>query len=255
LYRELATINKVIGLSPQSALDRAETFLAQQGYSILLRTDTSLTVKRDEPDYPIEEGVLALTVKALPQPEGGVRVKVRGNDEEGIRERQNEWREWVESLPDRGSDEPDTETTPLYETEDQFQIDDLEKSGPNVLVGEEESRQQAPAPQKKTQKKSEVQAPIHERTEEANSQKEASEVPEVSTEPRSAPCLYEYKMLQLPPTFATQEEDQEDNGAARYLQSIANEQAEQGWEFYRVDALSDKGRQRQYFVATFRRLR
>ena len=268
MYRELATINKLIDLSPQSALDRAETFLTQQGYITLLRTDTSLTVKRDHPAHPVKQGVLALKVVALPQPEGGgVQVKVRGNDQEGIRERQNEWKEWVESLPERISDEPGTETASLHETEGQVPIDDPEKDEPAVLGEEELGGQapaQAPAQASAPQKNSEVQdLGLKESPEEADSEDEAFDVPEVSpgptSTPHSVPHLYEYKMVQLPlplpPPLAAQEEDQEGDKAARHLQAVANEHAEQGWEFYRVDALGDRGGQRQYFVATFRRPR
>jgi hypothetical protein len=32
-----------------------------------------------------------LTVVAMPQPEGGVQVKIRGNDFDGVQARQTEW--------------------------------------------------------------------------------------------------------------------------------------------------------------------
>jgi hypothetical protein len=119
---------------------------------------------------------------------------------------------------------------------------------------------QAPAQPSTPQKNSKVQdLGLKESPEETDSEDEAFEVPEVSPGPpsvaHSAPHLYEYKMVQLPPPLAAQEEDQEGDKAARHLQAVANEQAEQGWEFYRVDALGDRGGQRQYFVATFRRPR
>jgi hypothetical protein len=38
---------------------------------------------------------------AVPQPAGGVRIKVSGNDREGVQERQGLWRLWAENLPKR----------------------------------------------------------------------------------------------------------------------------------------------------------
>jgi hypothetical protein len=46
-----------------------------------------------------------LTVAALPQPEGGVKVELRGNDREGVQERQDEWTKWADSLPKLGQHE------------------------------------------------------------------------------------------------------------------------------------------------------
>ena len=43
-----------------------------------------------------------LAVVVFPQPGGGVLVKIRGNDQEGVRERQFEFAEWAEGLPKRG---------------------------------------------------------------------------------------------------------------------------------------------------------
>lgn len=77
---------------------------------------------------------------------------------------------------------------------------------------------------------------------------------------------YEYKMLQIPPTIVVKEKEQRGNEAAYYLQSIANEQAGEGWEFYRVDTVGVVTRPGclgslfgakqtliEYFVVTFRR--
>lgn len=76
----------------------------------------------------------------------------------------------------------------------------------------------------------------------------------------------EYKMIQVPPTIVVKQKEYAGNEAAYYLQSIANEQAAQGWEFYRVDTIgvvvqpgclaSLFGAQRtltEYYVVTFRR--
>jgi hypothetical protein len=38
---------------------------------------------------------------AVPQPEGGVKIKLRGNDSEGLQERQGLWKLWAENLPKR----------------------------------------------------------------------------------------------------------------------------------------------------------
>jgi hypothetical protein len=71
------------------------------GYATLTRVPRSLTVKCDEPGRPKEMGVLNLTVVVYPLPGGGVLLRIRGNDWEGVRERQSEFAEWAESLPNR----------------------------------------------------------------------------------------------------------------------------------------------------------
>lgn len=73
---------------------------------------------------------------------------------------------------------------------------------------------------------------------------------------------YEYRMVQIPPTIALSGREKGGEAAA-YLAKVANEQAQQGWEFYRVDqlgvaepqgCLSTGGPQmRMYYVVTFRR--
>ncbi len=83
MYEELGSIRGVVDLSAQEALDRAEAFLTQQGYTPLRRAANSLTVQRCPPSEDGGQGTLVLSVAALPQPEGGVRIKVRGNDREG----------------------------------------------------------------------------------------------------------------------------------------------------------------------------
>lgn len=77
--------------------------------------------------------------------------------------------------------------------------------------------------------------------------------------------MYEYMMVQVPPTIVVKQKEQAGNEAAVYLQSIANQYATQGWEFYRVDTVgvvvqpgcmaSLFGAQRtvtEYYVVTFR---
>jgi hypothetical protein len=103
VYGELASIREVIDLSPEEVLDAAEVFLVKFGYITLARKPDSLTVKREEAGRPTEMGVLNLTVAVYPQPGGGVLIKIRGNDREGVRERQSEFAKWAESLPKRGA--------------------------------------------------------------------------------------------------------------------------------------------------------
>jgi hypothetical protein len=96
---ELASIKEVVDLSPQQALDEAQTFLVRQGYSIMQRRGESLTMQRRFPNQTVEQNTLNLTVTALHQPEGGVRISARGNDREGVKEWRSAWTEWSEGLP------------------------------------------------------------------------------------------------------------------------------------------------------------
>ncbi|MAU09044.1 MAG: DUF4177 domain-containing protein [Anaerolineaceae bacterium] len=76
---------------------------------------------------------------------------------------------------------------------------------------------------------------------------------------------FEYMMVQVPPTIP-KSKGASGSEAASYLQSIVNEHATKGWEFYRVDSIgvvSDPGclgallGQKQtiieYYVVTFRK--
>lgn len=98
-YRELVSIKEVVDLSPQQALDETQTFLVRQGYSIMERRGESLTMQRRFPNQTVEQNTLNLTVTALHQAEGGVRISATGNDHEGVKEWQSAWTEWSESLP------------------------------------------------------------------------------------------------------------------------------------------------------------
>ncbi len=75
---------------------------------------------------------------------------------------------------------------------------------------------------------------------------------------------YQYRMLQVPPNVSVRGVAQGQE-AAQYLQTLVNEQARQGWEFYRVDEigvevrpgclwalLGQKATYTQYYVVTFR---
>jgi hypothetical protein len=76
---------------------------------------------------------------------------------------------------------------------------------------------------------------------------------------------YEYKMVQVPPTIVLKK-DTGQGEAAQYLQAVVNQEAVQGWDFYRVDEIGVKQRpgclgimmgQREattvYYVVSFRR--
>ncbi len=73
-------------------------------------------------------------------------------------------------------------------------------------------------------------------------------------------------MVQIPPTIVVKQKEFQGNEAAYYLQSVANEHASQGWEFYRVDTvgvvtnpgclaslLGAKQTLLEYYVVTFRK--
>jgi hypothetical protein len=98
-YGELASVKEIVDLSPQQALDEAQTFLVRQGYTIMERRGESLTVQRGSPTQRVGQNTLNLTVTALHQPEGGVRISLTGNDHEGVKERQAAWAAWPASLP------------------------------------------------------------------------------------------------------------------------------------------------------------
>jgi hypothetical protein len=98
----LASVRGVVDLSPQEALDEAQDFLTRQGYSVTYRTTTTLTVTRQGSDLATgQESIFKLIVMALPQSGGGVRINVKGNDREAVRDHQAAWLEWSETLPQR----------------------------------------------------------------------------------------------------------------------------------------------------------
>jgi hypothetical protein len=101
MYEELTSGTEIVDLSPPQALDRAEYFLLGQGYVVVQRTATTLTVEREgTEDEAGQEGALKV-VMAVPQPDGGVRIRVRGNDRDSLQERQGLWKLWAENLPKR----------------------------------------------------------------------------------------------------------------------------------------------------------
>jgi hypothetical protein len=46
---------------------------------------------------------------------------------------------------------------------------------------------------------------------------------------------YECKMVQIPPTIVVEERKYRGQEAAHYLETLANEHAADGWEFFRID--------------------
>jgi hypothetical protein len=108
----LASVRGVVDLAPHEALDEAQDFLTRQGYSVTYRTTTTLTVERQVSDNATgQESMFELIVLALPQSGGGVRIKVRGNDRETVRDQQAAWLEWSETLPKRETEQPEAAAT------------------------------------------------------------------------------------------------------------------------------------------------
>jgi hypothetical protein len=108
----LASVRGVVDRSPHEALDEAQDFLTRQGYSVTYQTTTTLTVERQVSDHATgQESILKLIVMALPQSGGGVRIKVRGNDREAVRDHQAAWLEWSETLPKRETEQPEAAAT------------------------------------------------------------------------------------------------------------------------------------------------
>jgi len=76
--------------------------LIGQGYVVVHRTLTTLMAERKGSEDPTEqERVPKVVVVAVPQPDGGVSVKVEGDDREGVQERKGLWKLWAENLPKR----------------------------------------------------------------------------------------------------------------------------------------------------------
>ena len=103
VYEELLSVKGVVDLSPPRALHKAQNFLTLQGYVIVSQTATTFTVERRGEEHALGvSGAPRLVVMAVPQPEGGVKIKVVGTDLERVRERQGLWALWAEGLPARG---------------------------------------------------------------------------------------------------------------------------------------------------------
>ena len=76
---------------------------------------------------------------------------------------------------------------------------------------------------------------------------------------------YQYKMVQIPANISVSGVER-GREAAQYLENVVNQEARQGWEFYRVDEIGvevrpgclmalfgQKATYTQYYVVTFRR--
>jgi hypothetical protein len=105
VYDELTSGDAVVDLSPSQALNRAESLLLGQGYVVVHRTLTTLMAERKGSEDPTGQGerVPKVVIVAVPEPDGGVNIKVEGDDREGVQERKGLWKLWAENLPKRRS--------------------------------------------------------------------------------------------------------------------------------------------------------
>ena len=78
MHETLASVKEIVDLSPQEALDSAQTFLVQQGYHIVERTDTSLTVDRRKREGMIEYAALNVISRGYTSTIGGRTYKGYG---------------------------------------------------------------------------------------------------------------------------------------------------------------------------------
>ena len=85
MYDELISGKAISDLSPSQALSRAESFLIGQGYVVAHRTLTMLMAERKGSEGLPGQGerIPKVVVVAVPQPDGGVSIKV-GDDREGV---------------------------------------------------------------------------------------------------------------------------------------------------------------------------
>jgi hypothetical protein len=112
MYGKLGSIKEIVALSPRETLDSAAGLLVQLGYEVTQRADDSVTAIRRKREGMFGHSLQNLTVAALPQPEGGVKVELRGNDREGVQERQGEWTKWADSLPKLGQEHEQVQAAP-----------------------------------------------------------------------------------------------------------------------------------------------
>lgn len=78
-------------------------------------------------DWPVAFAGDYLSVRVLPQPEGGVRIKFSSTDREGVFNPQAEWTAWAESLPKRGVHKPSDEAVRRPATEQEAVHDEPEE--------------------------------------------------------------------------------------------------------------------------------
>jgi hypothetical protein len=112
VYEKLGSIKETVALSPRETLDSAAALLVQLGYEVTQRADTSVTAIRHKREGMFGHSLQNLTVAALPRAEGGVKVELRGNDREGVQERQGEWTKWADSLPKLGQEQGQEQAAP-----------------------------------------------------------------------------------------------------------------------------------------------
>ncbi len=103
--KELTSVKGLVDLAPHQVLERALTFLTHLGYQYKRRTDTSVLAERLRPSPASGGKSPYLSVEVMPQTEGGVGVKVTGDDVDGFLRRQSEWAEWAEDLPKKVAQE------------------------------------------------------------------------------------------------------------------------------------------------------
>jgi hypothetical protein len=123
VYDELASVREPVDLSPQDALEKAQGFLIARGYTIVQRTDTSVTVNRRKREGIFKHSLPNLKVVVEPQPQGGVLIRVRGSDREGVLKWQALWTAWAEHLPKREPERPEVRTA--HEAPEGEQTEDL----------------------------------------------------------------------------------------------------------------------------------
>ena len=109
MYEELGRVREPVALSPGEALSSAAALLVRQGYEVTQRTETALTVVRRQQEGMFGHSLPNLTVAVRPLPDGGLEIKLRGNDREGVQARQVELARWAEGLPKVGSGRQDRE--------------------------------------------------------------------------------------------------------------------------------------------------
>ncbi len=102
---ELASVKEIIDLPVDKALDSAQAFLTRQGYRLVHRGDASLSANRFRPERISGGKAVTLLITALPQPDGGVRLIMEGDDSIGFAKWRDKWIEWAEGLPKKGSQE------------------------------------------------------------------------------------------------------------------------------------------------------
>lgn len=113
LVAKLGSVREPVNLSLAEVMTNAERILVEQGYKVSQRTDTMVVGERRKRSSLFRSVVLYLAVVVRFRPKGGVWITLKGDDREGVRKRQAEWRRWAENLPkvetaDEG-DEPEEE--------------------------------------------------------------------------------------------------------------------------------------------------